>query len=377
MKSLINSTHYADTINQQTVESLIQQAIADGAKSLFILCCDSDDDLSFLNKLLPTLELSIFGGVFPGILLDDHVIETGVMVVGLMDAVETRVYTDVSKTPKQEFELSLALNDCHSLMVFIDGLARNIDFMIEQLFHHVGNEKTIIGGGAGSLSFQQKPCIICNQGILVDAMLVAATSQKIQLAIGHGWEKLAGPFLVTQVDDNRIDSLNFQPALKVYQQVVSEHSELDFASSDFFEISSSFPFGIDRLDDDLLVRDPVAADGTSLICVGKIPENTMLYILKGEPDKLIAAACDAVDKEKQASIGSQVFTDGVLFDCVSRKLFLQEQYSQELININAAITDGFHLVGALVLGEIASGKTGTINFHNKTAVTGLVCGDLS
>ncbi len=369
---MITSIHYAETISQNIVEGLIEKALAKDSKSLFILCCDDDShDLEFFNHLLPNLGLPVFGGVFPAILLDDLVIEHGVIICGLTHIVETRVYTELCNVQQKKFKLTIDIENYHSLMVFVDGLARNIDYMIQQLFHHVGNEKTVIGGGAGSLSFRQKPCIICNQGILTDAMVVVATSLKIELAIGHGWEKLAGPFLVTKADDNRIESLNFQPALKVYQQAISENSEQNFTESNFFEIASNFPFGIDRLDDDMLVRDPVDVDDTSLICVGKVPENTMLHILKGNTDELISAACGAIDEINESQLESRKFTDGILFDCISRKLFLQDEYPKELSAINHRIVDGYRLIGALVLGEIASGKTGTINFHNKTAVTGL------
>lgn len=369
---MITSIHYGEQIDRGTVDSLIQKALAKGAKSLFILCCDSDDnDLEFFNALLPKLNVPVFGGVFPEVLLDNQVIEHGFVVSGIEYLVETSVYTDLCHAPEKEFQLNISLENYNSLIVFVDGLARNIDFMIQQLFHKVGNEKTVIGGGVGSLSFKQNSCVICNQGILVDAMVVVAISQRIELAIGHGWEKLAGPFLVTQADDNRVESLDFQPALDVYQQAISKTSESALTESNFFEIASNFPFGIDRLDDDMLVRDPVSFDGTSLICVGTVPENTLLYILQGNANKLISAAYGALDSVKNRSEDSRKFGDGILFDCISRKLFLQDEYPKELSAISHRIEDDYHLIGALVLGEIASGKTGTINFHNKTAITGL------
>jgi hypothetical protein len=49
-------------------------------------------------------------------------------------------------------------------------------------------------------------------------------------------------------------------------------------------------------------------------------------------------------------------------------LFLQDEFNQELRGMSAALGENGSLIGALVLGEIASGKSGTIHFHNKTAV---------
>lgn len=59
---------------------------------------------------------------------------------------------------------------------------------------------------------------------------------------------------------------------------------------------------------------------------------------------------------------------GLLFDCISRQLFLEQDFSKELEGISDALGCN-NLLGALVLGEIASGPSGVIHFHNKTAVT--------
>ena len=90
----------------------------------------------------------------------------------------------------------------------------------------------------------------------------------------------------------------------------------------------------------------------------------MLYILKGEDDKLISAAVAAVKN----TVKQHTPSTGLLFDCISRQLFLTDKFDQELGEMSAALGDNSVLIGALVLGEIASGLSGTIHFHNKTAV---------
>src|SRR5690606_24950013 len=138
----------------------------DRAQSLFFLCCDApDNDLQFLNTCLAEFDLPIFGGVFPGILFDDNVYQKGVLVVGLSVSACFSLHPNLGNAPQQDFTLSID-TACPSIMVLVDGLADNIDYMIQQLFHRVGRQINVIGGGAGSLSFEQKPCIICNQGIL-------------------------------------------------------------------------------------------------------------------------------------------------------------------------------------------------------------------
>ena len=371
MSSLIASVNYIETVNEVTMLGALRDAQQHNVKAVFILCCDNaDEDLSFFNQCLAEFDIPIFGGVFPGLLSDGKVYEKGALIVGFAVDVNVSLHANMQNAAEQEFSPTINL-DCPSIMVLVDGLANNIDYMTQQIFHLVGHGANVFGGGAGSLSFEQKPCIICNQGIFADALLMISLDQPFELAIGHGWEKLAGPFLASQAQGNQINSLNFQSALSVYQNVVSQHTELDFNSTPFFEIAKTFPFGIERLDDDMLVRDPITTEQQSLICVGNIPENTMLYILHGEADKLISAASNSVKTALSIGVQNREFGDGILFDCISRKLFLTGDYLNELTAIQDNFSSGTHLVGVLALGEIASGKAGMVNFHNKTAVTGL------
>ena len=295
------------------------------------------------------------------------VLEHGMVMIPVHVPVEIKVYHDLKNAPSNVFDFSFSLSNCLSAMVLVDGLSRHIDYALNQIFQHFGQSLKVFGGGAGSLSFEQKPCLFSNQGVFADAMLVVAMQQPWELAIGHGWQVLEGPFLANQVDDNRIIQLNCSPALEVYKDVVERHDGRLFAEHDFFELAKTYPFGLDRLDDDLLVRDPVTIENTSLVCVGKVPENTMLYILKGQPNNLVSAAIDAVTQ----TMRSNVSAEGLLFDCISRRLFLEDKFSLELQGISHTLGHS-HLVGVLVLGEIASGLSGGIHFHNKTAVTAIV-----
>jgi hypothetical protein len=123
----------------------------------------------------------------------------------------------------------------------------------------------------------------------------------------------------------------------------------------------------------VLVRDPITCQLTSMVCVGKIPENTLVYILKGNADSLISASIEVIQTIKKELAKTHSIGDGFLFDCISRQLFLQDRFIEELNGISHIVDAENPIFGVLVLGEIASGKSGAINFHNKTAVTVLSC----
>ncbi len=173
--------------------------------------------------------------------------------------------------------------------------------------------------------------------------------------------------MANQTDDHTIIQLNFEPALKVYQEIVEQHDGRLFSEHEFIELAKTYPFGIDRLDDEVLVRDPLTFEQDSLVCVGKIPENTMLYILSGKSDNLLEAVATATKQKLTNTTQRQ----GIVFDCIGRKIFLEDKFNTELTSICQALGDNSAVFGALVLGEIASGQSGSISFHNKTAVVAI------
>lgn len=368
MPEFFGAAQYLEPITEQSLRALLGDIQKQNPTGIFILCSDqSTEYLDFFDSFLKTISTPVFGGVFPAIVHQGQTMETGLICVPLFMPLNIKLYSNLESATGSDLTFDSSLTNEHSLMVLVDGLSRNIDYALDQLFQQYGQNLRVFGGGAGSLSFEQSPCLFTNQGMVADAMLVIAIEQRFELAIGHGWEILAGPYLANKVDDNRIQQLNFQPALQVYQQVIEEHDGRSFSDHEFFDLAKTYPFGIDRLDDDLLVRDPVTCEDDSLVCVGKVPENTMLYILKGQPQRLIQAAVEAV-KIKTTELSS---TQGVLFDCISRKLFLGNEFDTELKQIDSVLNSETPLFGALVLGEIASGQSGAVHFHNKTAVVAI------
>ena len=374
MSALFTSVQFADRVCEQSLTELLSATIQTNPAALMLLCADDVSlDLALIEAFLQSQHIPIFGGIFPGLLFAGEVKNTGVLLAGVSQNVHIELLSNLSTLSSPKFTLTPQLLSCPSMMVLVDGLARNIDPCLQHLFNQVGHSIRVVGGGAGSLSFKQKPCLFTNQGLSQDAMLLVGMSNQLELAIAHGWQKLAGPYLANQVDGNVVEQLNFQPALEVYQQVIEHHSGLKFSEHEFFAIAKTYPFGIERLDDDVLVRDPITCEQNHMVCVGKIPDNTMLYILHGEADNLISASVNAVQEVLSEYSATHTFYDGFLFDCISRQLFLEDRFVEELQGISSTVNENQAIIGVLVLGEIASGAAGSINFHNKTAVTVLSC----
>lgn len=366
MSRLFGRPIYKTEVTPLILMALLENVIEQQACAVFILCCDDSFQYhSRFDEILMNQPISIFGGIFPNIIVNKKIQDKGILVIPVFERIEVTTFAKLSLLESSDYQPSLNISNADSFMVLVDGFASNIDLALSQLLHQLGADHSVFGGGAGSLNLQQKPCLFTNQGVLLDAMIVIAFSQSWQLAVGHGWEVFAGPFLATKVDGNRIEQLNFQPASDIYRQVTGQFT---MNEEQFFREIKSYPFGIERLDDDFLVRSPIAMAEGHLICLSAIPENTLLYILHGNEKGLIEAAVSSVE----STVGEQTLDTAILFDCVSRHHFLQDQYGDELTGIQQHVGHGALFFGALVFGEIASGCSGSIHFYNKTAVTALL-----
>ncbi len=262
--------------------------------------------------------------------------------------------------------------DAPTLFVFVDGLAKRIASLVDGLYANFGTQPRYLGGGAGSLSFIQKPCLYTQQGIVMDAAVVGMFSSETALGVGHGWQTIVPDLQITQVDRNVVQEINYKPAFEVYAQLVNAHSRTPIHADNFFSIAQSFPFGINKLDGEKVVRDPIAVTPEGhLVCVGELSQGDYVDLLTAQPEDLIRAA-QLTAQASMTSLGNRQHQLSLLIDCISRALFLKEEFDQEVLAVRRVTGEQIPLVGALVLGEIANSGSGYLEFYNKTSVVGLL-----
>ena len=354
---------------------------AAGAGSLMILACEADGwDPVEMSPWLRSLELPVFGGIFPNIIHRGTSLRSGTLVVGFAARVEVAAINALSRREGLDPQLQAItpmLEAATSLVVLVDGLGTNLDAFVECLYGVVGLNAPVVGAGAGHLDFKRRPCLFGNTGMLGDAAVVVALPSQLDRGIAHGWQRLSGPFLVTRSRGDVLEELNYSAAAEVYRNEIEANSGLRFAESDFFSISKTYPLGIESVDGEFLVRDPIKQVGDSLVCVGEVPENAAVYLLKGEAETLIASAVEAMTNacgERQRRLaGSEPRPAlALVFDCISRALFLGDAFDRELSALEGALAESDHMVGALTLGEIANSRGGIIELMNKSIVVSLI-----
>lgn len=357
----IVSNEINEFTNQTSLQGIIM-LIADGHNF-------NDDQLnSFCVQEKP-----IFGGIFPQVVYNSVNYDKGILIIGLKEKPNIYLIEDLSNPEtnlEKHHDFGLVEDGYKTMFVFVDGFATRIGNFIESLFNIYGIELNFIGGGAGSLSMIQKPSIITNKGILMDAAVMASIKSSSGIGVKHGWEVLAGPFKVSNSEGNKILTLENKSAFEIYKEVIENDCQENFDENNFFETAKAYPFGISKIGTEKIVRDPIMKlDDGSLVCVGEVPQNSFVHILKGKAGNLIKASesalFDARANLESTTDSGQIF----LVDCISRVLFLEEDFNLELESIGGGNSN---VSGVLTLGEIANSGKDYLEFYNKTAVVAII-----
>ena len=349
-------------------------------KSLMVFGCDANGwTPETVDPILKALTVPVFGGVFPKIIYGKQVHNNGVLVIGLNHSAEILIvpelsnpdidYNKILETPSEKWMEQNSAQE-ETIIVLVDGLSKRISSLVEAMFMAFGLERNFIGGGAGSLSFKQKPCLITPEGLIRDAGLIVKLNLQSGVGVAHGWQPISESMKVTESDRNTILSLDWIPAFDRYRELVEAHSGKTFTSDNFFSIAKGYPFGINKLGGEVVVRDPLSTDGAKgLVCVGEVPTGSFVNLLNGTPNTLIDAATKARQLAAESCCESNTENALTLFiDCISRALFLEEQITEEL----EAVAGKGELFGAMTLGEIANNGRDYLEFYNKTSVVALL-----
>lgn len=341
--------------------------LKDDCKSLLCLVAEKN---AWNNEEIATAfqksKLVITGGIFPEIIVQGERKQSGTLLIPLknqLDLARISLGQELTEIQKQIENLAWQMmeEDC-SLFVWVDALAPKKVPFLELLFNHFGSYVHYLGGGAGSLSFNSQPCVIDNFGIHENTVVVAYSKKKIAIGVAHGWSTISEPFKVTKAINNHLLSLNQRPALDVYREIVEAHAGKKIDEADFFTTAKSYPLGIAKIDAERIIRDPFAIKENGLLLVDPIQEGEMVCIMHGNIESLLQGAALATQRanSKSSPHQQQLFC----IDCISRVLFMQDEFYKEIETINSSR----EINGALTIGEIANDGDAYLEMYNKTIV---------
>ena len=359
------------TNNYSEIAEKISKHVKNNA-ALISIAEHTEINIEELIKELNHNNIKFMGGIFPKVIHGNTILDKGIVLNTLANVESMFVIENISSKIFKIPQVDFRSEQDYSLFTYVDGLTSNISNYLERLYESYGMQTNYFGGGAGSLSFEQKPCLFNNQGFYEDAAIACVMRMKSNIGVKHGWGKISGPYIVTSAEGNIIKEINWKNAFEVYKEAVEAHSEKKFTQENFFEIAKGYPFGIIKDDEEYIVRDPLEVDeNNELVCVGELEDNMLVDILIGDKDSLIKASQVATENCIKQSKNPK---KAIIIDCISRILFLEDKFEAEISSITGAIHEKYPNIsigGALTLGEISSYGEGFLEFYNKTVVVGL------
>ncbi|WP_282110723.1 FIST signal transduction protein [Shewanella algicola] len=379
MTAIFTNIEFLDEATKDDVVALIAQTVSKGAQYILVVIgSQSSICIESMPAIAAATPVPLNACVIPGVVFGQHYSYSGILILGFKGPITSLLIPDIGASHEvlcQQLQQFVATNGTlGSAGIFVDGLSHAVEPFIATVYENLGSDRILIGAGVGDLNNPFNMCIANEQGCYRNAAILFCYSNsfKLQVEGKHDLPQVAGPYLVTEANANLIHSLNYQPAAAVFSDAISTVSGVKIAQDEIGQYLRSYPFGLKQLNEEYLVRDIIAVKGNSLVCVGNVAENSLVYILNATKDVLIAAASDAgkLFSQKLLPATADQIRFVVLIDCISRALYLGDDYQLELDAICEQLQQDKILTGVLSIGEIKNTRQGAIQFLNKTIVLG-------
>ncbi|MFO0552528.1 MAG: FIST N-terminal domain-containing protein [Polyangiaceae bacterium] len=254
-------------------------------------------------------------------------------------------------------------------IVLLDPLAGHGEEAALLLAGELG-DSPLVGGAAGDDLAMTKTLVAAAGKVSSDAIVAATIFSRVPLGIGvkHGHTALSQPLKVTRADGSVVLEIDGRPAWEVWLENTRQRAHelgLD-AEANAGAYLLRFEAGL-RVGHEYKVRAPLAPKpGGGILFATPLPEGTVFSIMESDAsaqvDSAVAAATIA-----RTTLGGREVAGALVFDCICRKLILEDGYGPMLEKVSEAL-GGAPLAGFETYGEIAMNSGDMSGFHNTTSV---------
>ena len=355
-------------------QPFLEELCKDNAKGILLFAGEETQfEYEKLQPLFKKMDIEVLGGIFPEVIYDGTLYKQGVVGCAFRSNVSLKSIKDLS-TFKGDLPDNFLTEKTRTILVFADGYADNIPLLIETLYEKSYTEMAFVGGNAGSIVNIDKPSLFTCDDIFSRGAIIAAVEDFVSLGIDHGCQPISEPAIASNVDKKTIKSINFQPGLQYYKDIVEKNAGKQITEDNFLDVAKSYPLGLLKYDNEIILRVPFGGgEENSLILYSEIPENSVLAVMKGEPDSAIAAVGEAAEHSKVAFENEMKIlpSNALIIECLARAMFLEDRINDELKTISNKVGKDVLLFGFLSLGEIASTGDKYIELYNMTVVVAM------
>jgi hypothetical protein len=380
----MNSTslmHYLPAVEAEAIERKLADLQAEHPKlGVLALLPEADKDkVGVLQAACSRRKVALAGAIFPALVKEGRFLTSGVWLLCFKEMPYFALHENL---PEQAAEAELAAEKIAddiraridhtpdiTLFMLFDAMVPNIGSMLDNLYLHLANRVHYAGANAGSETFQPTPCLFDGERIVQKGVLLLLLTSHKGAILEHGYQTNPHTSYATSTSGNCISQIDWRPAFEMYRELVHEYYGEEVTAENFYQYGVHFPFGIVRANHHVLVRIPVMlADDGSLFCVGEVPANSVLTLLKA-PTVRTVETLHKLAEGLQTLNGDNAGAELLLFYCAGRRLHLGIPMATTELEAFAGLTRASHIAGALSLGEIGgSTVNGYPLFHNATLV---------
>jgi hypothetical protein len=255
------------------------------------------------------------------------------------------------------------------LILLTDGLAGDQQEIVRGAYAVAGAGVPLVGGCAGDGMRMRATHQIHNDDVLSDAVVAAAFASDGPMGIGvrHGWRRVGEPMLITESAGNRVLTIDSQPALDHYVDVLDAPAEARTEPEAFTRFASSHPLGLvsRRGEEHARFIGGADFDERALVSIAEIPRGSLVWLMEGDIESVLDAT-DAACGDALRPLDGRPPLGLVAFDCIARRGVLGARLEDEVKRV-AAHGAGAPVAGFYTYGEIARTQ-GVAGFHNQTLV---------
>ena len=372
---------YLQFIEERFLDELLATWQADQPRmGVLVLLPEAErDSIARVQQVCARRHIPVVGALFPALIEGGAFRMQGAWLLRFDEMPYAALHPNLPREPEKipaamdalAADLEPHLNDGRDATLFLlfDAMVPNIASLLDELYLRLANRVHYMGANAGSETFRPMPCLFDGSRTVQDGVLTILMKPHPGAVLEHGYSAPSQMLIATSTEGNRIIHIDWRPAFEVYQELARTQYGVEIDRENFYRYAVHFPFGIVRANGMILVRIPVVLeeDG-SLFCVGEVPPNAMLTLLKA-PAVDSVHTLDTLVRGLAALDGPPAGQELLLFYCAGRRLHLGIEAAESELRAFAQRTQAAQVAGALSLGEIGgSAQWGYPLFHNATLV---------
>lgn len=326
------------------------------ANKKYFVFASEEFDFENLNKYF---QAAWMGAVFPQVIYKDSIYKNKALLCELNETILMEFISDENKLCFDNFSTSV---------VIVDGLDPNLNSKLEELFSNTKNDSIMFGGGAGRAKSNINISMYNGESYIKNGTILLNSNVRLSVGIKHGYICQKDFHMITKAKNNVIEEIDGKKAFAFYKDFIKEKYDLDVNMKNIFEVGVNYPFMVERIYGEKVVRVPLETDGVSLFMGGEVFCDTVVSLGKVSNEDLVKAAQESVILAKKNMQSSPRLC--ITFSCAGREKYSTQNFLKELNIMNKELGDAL-LCGVLSIGEIANNSEHIVEFFNSTCIVGL------